>query len=146
MNVVGGLRMTPSRRAILSVLEVSCDHPTAEDICRLVRERLPRTSLATVYRNLEQLAQGGAIRVIEDGRNQRHYDAVLTPHYHVRCSKCGQVVDAPIDAQDALEREAAEASGYEITGHQLSFTGTCTECAGARDAACGKGVHDGSQG
>ena len=146
MNAVGGLRMTPSRRAILDALRAICDHPTAEEICSRVRERLPRTSLATVYRNLEQLAQSGAIRVIEDGRSQRHYDAVLSPHYHVRCAECGRLVDAPIDAQDALEREAAEASGYEITGHQLTFTGTCTECAGVRDAACGKGAHDGSQG
>jgi len=146
MNVVGGLRMTPSRRAILSVIEASCEHPTADEIFGLVRERLPRTSLATVYRNLEQLAQSGVIRIIEDGRNQRHYDAVLTPHYHVRCSTCGRVVDAPINVQDGLEREAARASGYQITGHHLSFTGTCNECAGARGAACGKGVHDGSQG
>jgi len=138
--------MTPSRRAILDALRATCDHPTAEKICGRVRERLPRTSLATVYRNLEQLAQSGAIRVIEDGRSQRHYDAALEPHYHVRCSECGRLVDAPIEAQDALERAAAEASGYEVTSHQLTFTGTCTECAGARDGACRKGVHDGSQG
>jgi len=146
MNAVGGLRMTPSRKAILCVLETTCGHPTAEEICSGVRERLPRTSLATVYRNLEQLAQSGAIRVIEDGRSQRHYDGVLAPHYHVRCCKCGRLVDAPIEVQDTLERAAAEASGYEVTGHQLTFTGTCTECAGERDAACGKGAHDGSQG
>jgi len=146
MNATGGLRMTPSRRAILDALRATCDHPTAEEICGRVRERLPRTSLATVYRNLEQLAQSGAIRVIEDGRSQRHYDAVLEPHYHVRCCECGRLVDASIEAQDALERAAAEASGYEVTGHSLTFTGTCTKCAGARDAACGKGVHDGSQG
>lgn len=146
MNGTGGIRMTPSRRAILDALRANCGHPTAEEILSLIRDRLPRTSLATVYRNLELLAQSGAIRVIEDGRSQRHYDAVLEPHYHVRCGSCGRVVDASIGALDELEREAAEASGYEVTGHTLTFTGTCTECAAARDAACGKGEHDGAQG
>lgn len=146
MNGVDGIRMTPSRRAILDVLRASCGHPTADEILNLIRDRLPRTSLATVYRNLELLAQSGAIRVIEDGRSQRHYDAVLTPHYHVRCGSCGSIVDAPIGRRDELERAAAEASGYEVTGHTLTFTGTCTECAAARNAACGKGDHDGAQG
>ena len=87
MKAVGTLRMTPSRRAILESLEAVREHPTAEEIWSLVRERLPRTSLATIYRNLERLAQSGAIRVIEDGRNQRHYDAVAAPHYHVQCDE-----------------------------------------------------------
>jgi len=146
MNEAGGLRMTPSRRAILDVLRSTCGHPTADEICNLVRERLPRTSLATVYRNLELLAQSGAIRVIEDGRSQRHYDGILAPHYHVRCGCCGRIVDAPIEMQDALERVAAEASGYEITGHRLTFTGRCSKCAAEQDSASGKGVHDESQG
>lgn len=146
MTVEGDVRMTRSRRAILDVLGATCDHPTAEEICSLVRERLPRTSLATIYRNLELLAQGNAIRVIEDGRSQRHYDAHLTQHYHVRCGACGRIVDASIETLGALEREAARASGYEITGHSLTFTGRCTECAAAREAACGKGEYDGSQG
>ncbi len=146
MHEGGDLRMTPSRRAILDVLRESCEHPTAEDICSLVRERLPRTSLATVYRNLEYLAQRDAVRVVEDGRSQRRYDAVLQPHSHARCAVCGSVVDVPLPGLAELERDAAEASGYEITGHNLTFSGTCPACAAACRAARGKGERDGSEG
>src|SRR6266436_2344636 len=59
-----GLRLTGPRRMILDVLRGTESHPTAEGVHRLVRRRLPRVSLGTVYRNLRLLvAQGLAAEI-----------------------------------------------------------------------------------
>ncbi len=122
------MRMTPSRRAILTELARAC-HPTADEIYRRVRRRLPRVSLGTVYRNLEVLQTSGLIRTLLDARGQRRYDARLDDHCHVRCEECGRVDDVRVLSERPLEESIEDDHGYEIRGHQLSFVGVCPECA-----------------
>ena len=47
-----GLRLTEPRRLILDVVRATDAHPSASTVYRQLRKRLPRVSLATVYRNL----------------------------------------------------------------------------------------------
>src|SRR5206468_3719987 len=56
-----GLRMTRPRRLILDAVRLTSVHPSAAFVYRRVRRRLPRVSLATVYRNLRTLAAEGFI-------------------------------------------------------------------------------------
>ena len=56
-----GLRLTRQRRIILEVVRATDAHPTAALVYRRVRRRLPRVSLATVYRNLRTLAAEGVL-------------------------------------------------------------------------------------
>ena len=55
------LRMTRQRRVILEELCKVDTHPSADEVYVMVRKRLPRISLGTVYRNLEILTQSGEI-------------------------------------------------------------------------------------
>jgi Fur family ferric uptake transcriptional regulator len=122
------LRMTRQRRVLLEVLEKAGIHPTADDIYRMVRRRLPHISLGTVYRNLELLCEKGVIRRVGLGGSQRHFDRERGLHYHVRCVRCGRVDDVPIKPAVGLERAARKATGYSITGHQVEFVGLCARC------------------
>ena len=54
-----GLRLTEPRRIILEMVRATDAHPSASMVYRTVRRRLPRVSLATVYRNLRRLAAEG---------------------------------------------------------------------------------------
>ena len=58
-------RMTRQRAVILEELRKVKTHPTADELYSIVRERLPRISLGTVYRNLDFLADTGEIRRLE---------------------------------------------------------------------------------
>ncbi|MGE5577510.1 MAG: Fur family transcriptional regulator, partial [Syntrophothermus sp.] len=53
--------MTRQRQIILEELKNVTTHPTADEVYEMVRRRLPRISLGTVYRNLELLAEEGII-------------------------------------------------------------------------------------
>ena len=44
-----GLRLTGPRRVVLDVVRSTESHPTAEWVHRMVRRRLPRVSLGTVF-------------------------------------------------------------------------------------------------
>ena len=55
-------RITKQRQVILEELRKLNTHPSADEIYKVVRRRLPRISLGTVYRNLEVLVQMGEIQ------------------------------------------------------------------------------------
>ncbi len=67
-------RMTNQRRVILEELKKLRSHPTAEDLHQLVRRRLPKISMATVYRNLEILCSEGLAQKMDVAGPQRRFD------------------------------------------------------------------------
>ncbi len=121
-------RLTPQRKVILEELMETDSHLTAAEVYELVRARLPRISLGTVYRNLETLSQLGMIQKLEVGGTQKRFDGKTNIHYHVRCLSCGRVDDAPMEPQTALEEAIEGLTDYEIIGHRLEFVGLCLKC------------------
>ena len=122
-------RITKQRQVILEELRKLNTHPSADEIYKVVRRRLPRISLGTVYRNLEVLAQMGEIQKLELSGSLKRWDWNTNKHYHIRCVRCNRVDDAPIAPLNQLENELYEATVFEIIGHNLEFTGFCPECS-----------------
>jgi Fur family ferric uptake transcriptional regulator len=132
------IRITESRRAILAALEASDSHPTADELYELVRLRLPRISLGTVYRNLDLLAREGLITVLTDAGAQRRYDAHGKQHHHVRCDVCGRVDDVVLDDPEEIGSMLKNARGYEVRGYNLCFHGICGSCSAREDGGGSK--------
>ena len=97
-------RSTNQRQVILEEIKKSNSHPTADDIYESVRKRLPKISLGTIYRNIEILYENGLIEKIGPVSNQMRYDGITKNHYHIRCIRCGRVVDAQIGRASCRER------------------------------------------
>ncbi len=124
------MRLTAQRQIILEELGKVTSHPTANEVYDMVRKRLPRIGLGTVYRNLELMAESGMILKLEVGGTQKRFDATTNLHYHVRCGVCGRVDDIELPVQNKLDRLAAKACDYQILGHHIEFSGICPECSG----------------
>ena len=120
-------RYSQQRERIYQAVRDSRAHPTAQMVYDALRPELPKLSLGTVYRNLQQMAAEGRLTQL-DGPVAR-FDAVLEPHTHLCCAHCGQVADGVLPYDAALDRTAM-ADGWTITGHSLTFTGICPACAG----------------
>ena len=121
-------RYSRQRETIYQAVLASRAHPTAEMIHEQLRGELPQLSLGTVYRNLRLLVEEG--RLQELGGPTARFDGVTAPHTHLRCKRCGQVLDLESLPYDpALDRMAA-AGGAVIESHSLVFMGLCPECAG----------------
>jgi Fur family transcriptional regulator, ferric uptake regulator len=128
MEQLPNMRLTTQRQIILEELgKVTC-HPTANEVYDMVRKRLPRIGLGTVYRNLELMADNGIILKLEVGGTQKRFDATIEPHYHIRCSSCGKVDDIAMEVQGQINLAAEKASNYIILGHHVEFSGICEEC------------------
>ena len=127
------LRMTNQRRVILEELRNVNTHPSADEIYEMVRQRLPRISLGTVYRNLEILSELSEIQKLDTGGPLKRFDGNPHPHYHIRCIQCHQVIDAPLRPLNTIEKPLIGATPYEIVGHRLEFLGICPLC---RDPNC----------
>lgn len=123
------VRMTRQRRVILEELRKLDGHPSAEEVYELVRKRLPRISLGTVYRNLETLSELGEIQKLEFGGTIKRFDGHTEPHYHIRCSLCDCIDDAPMSLLKDIEERVSAVTDYRIIGHRLEFFGLCPECA-----------------
>ena len=123
------LRMTQQRKVILEELRKVDSHPSADEVYEIVRHRLPRISLGTVYRNLEVLSKLGEIQKLELSGSLKRFDWDTAKHYHIRCIRCDRVDNAPIAPMNQLENELYGATVFEIIGHNLEFTGLCPECS-----------------
>jgi Fur family transcriptional regulator, peroxide stress response regulator len=127
-----GLRCTPQRLAVYEQLSQSTEHPTAEDVYQAVRSRIPRISLATVYKALEALVAVGVAAKLTSGTGgaRSRYDARRDLHYHFRCLRSGTVHDLPtrfdpdlLAKLDPRLHEDLGRRGFQVTGYRLELVG-----------------------
>ena len=121
-------RKTRQRQVILEELQAVTSHPTATELYELIRPRLPRVSLGTVYRNLDLMARMGLIEKLEHSGGEARFDANTAEHDHLRCVRCGRVDDVRTLPLDLARPEDDDLCGYEILGHRLEFLGICLGC------------------
>ena len=129
MNQLSNMRLTTQRQIILEELGKVRSHPTANEVYDMVRKRLPRIGLGTIYRNLELMAESGIILKLEVGGTQKRFDATVETHYHIRCTSCGRVDDIDIEVLDNINEIAARSCDYKVLGHHIEFSGICGDCS-----------------
>ncbi|RUM35018.1 MAG: Fur family transcriptional regulator, partial [Desulfobulbus sp.] len=122
------LRMTHQREVILDELGKAKGHPTADSLYEKVKKRLPRISLATVYRNLEILSEVGMIRKLEISGRQKRFDWDLEQHDHIYCVQCYRVDNIDIERDQKLSCPSAHDRGYLVKGCRVEFYGICPKC------------------
>lgn len=136
MNSAKNLRVTPQRRVILEELRKVDTHPTADELYEMVRKRLPKVSLGTIYRNLDLLSSEGIIQKLQAGNSQMRFDGNPEPHMHITCIHCGRVADV-MGGPDtsALCREVS--TDFTVLSCTVILHGICPECAAKEQHAFG---------
>ncbi|MFH2122261.1 MAG: transcriptional repressor [Pseudomonadota bacterium] len=122
------IRMTSQRQIILKELQKSKQHMTADELYWVIREKMPRISLATVYRNLEFLSEAGIIAKLEVGGRQKCFDSDVLTHDHVICVQCHRVDNIILKDEKEDYPSHGVMDGYIITGRRLEFVGLCPRC------------------
>lgn len=122
------LRMTNQREMILQELQKSRDHLTADELYQRIRKKMPRISLATVYRNLEILSEVGLIKKLEVSGRQKRFDWKTEDHDHIYCIRCHRVENLKLDREEIGVTVPDTVSGYRLTGYRLEFSGLCEDC------------------
>jgi len=102
-------------------------HATAEQVYDHIAQKYPTISKATVYRNLNQMAESGVLINIGNFHGSSRYDYNCCEHSHFICEECGRVYDVDIDFSDIYDK-AGTTGEYEISGCSISFSGLCRNC------------------
>ena len=116
------------REIILKTLKSNVVHPTAEYLYAVLKESEPNISLATLYRNLNQLADNDIIKKIDGLELSSHYDHNTHEHYHFICDKCKKVFDISADVAPDIVKKTEQKTGFLIKKHDIVFSGLCVEC------------------
>lgn len=129
--VGANLKLTSQRRLILKILlENAKDHPSAEEIYRLVRDQNPRIGLATVYRTLESFCELGILHELNFDNNCRRYELEQGEqhHHHLICLKCREIVEFKDGILKELEEHIKKEYDYQVVDHRIKFYGYCPNC------------------
>jgi Fe2+ or Zn2+ uptake regulation protein len=129
-----GWRFTRQRAAVFDHLRSVDSHPTAEEVYSAVRGRIPKISLATVYKALDALVDSRLATKIASVDGPARYDCRNDSHYHIRCLKTGQLRDlqTPFDA-DLLNKldphlvESLSEQGFQVSNYRLEILGHFVE-------------------
>lgn len=122
------MKYSKQREIILKTLEENAIHPTADQVYALLHAQHPGISLATVYRNLNQLVEMNVIRKIIGLDGATRFDHNTLSHHHFVCSKCHKVYDVAYEIAPALIAEAAAQNGLTIETYDIAFRGLCPDC------------------
>lgn len=109
---------------ICEIIDSSYGHMTAEQIFEVLKQTYPSVVLATVYNNLNNLAEEGMIRRISiEGMTDR-YDRTER-HDHLVCRKCGKISDITLED---LTAQLQQQIGVELVSYDLRLIYLCEEC------------------
>lgn len=121
-------RNTVQRNMVLAAVTKLANHPSADEVYTEVAKLHPDISKATVYRNLNVLAQEGMLRRICVANAADRFDYNISRHYHLKCTRCGEFSDLELPYMHDLDSRIETQTGYTLNNHDIVFEGLCPVC------------------
>lgn len=122
------LKVTPQRIAIFEQLVQSANHPTADNMFKSIRSKLPHISFDTVNRTLQTFSQIGIVDIVESFSGARRFDPNFKNHHHIHCIKCGDIIDFYNDEFDNLEVPKAIMNKNKVISKRVVLNVICEKC------------------
>ncbi len=119
--------MSKQRQIVLSVVNNSIDHPTAETVLYRCKSLMPSINLATVYRNLKALVGQGLVNKISQDEGDR-FDKTLCAHAHFKCTNCGSLTDLLEIDVESIKKEVELKYNFKASETNFVFKGVCSSC------------------
>jgi Fur family ferric uptake transcriptional regulator len=123
-----GLRVSAARRLVLEALYGAEGPLSAERIAEGLEGRLPRSDLASVYRNLETLEEVGLVRHVHLGHGPGLYALAAPEHEYLVCESCHAVRSVARAELDEVRAKVREQFGYEARFTHFPLVGLCPKC------------------
>ncbi len=124
-----GYRLTPQRMMVLSAIENSDNHISAEEIYAQVIAKYPHVNISTVYRTLELLKRLGLVTETDLGGGRvRYHPADKGHHHHLVCQECGRIIDLDESVLSSLERSLFREYKFSADLRHLAIFGRCESC------------------
>lgn len=123
-------KCTSQRLAVFDFLKDNLTHPDVDSVWIAVRKNLPAITRESVYRILNEFAEKGVIRRLDQIENAR-YDSRTDAHGHFICQNCGKISD--FNWPEGVTLPQNMISG-EVAHMEIRVVGLCPECRPAADS------------
>jgi Fur family ferric uptake transcriptional regulator len=131
-----GLRLSAARRLVVAALRAADGPMSAEQIAGGVGGRVPRSDLASVYRNLETLEGAGLVQHVHLGHGPGLWAlAGAGPREFLTCERCGDYRAVDPEDLEPVRALIRSAFGYEASWAHFPVVGLCAACAAASSPA-----------
>ncbi len=123
-----GLKLTHQRLEILHAMAAAKDHPSAEDVFKRVKLKVPPISLDTVYRTLALFERCGVIARVQFPDDRARYDPNTADHPHVVCINCEKIEDFSSPTLDDKEIPEETKEWGLVKSRHIELRGICRTC------------------
>ena len=125
-----GYRLTPQRLMVVSAIENSDHHISADEIYTQVLAQYPHVNISTVYRTLELLKQLGLVTETDLGGSRVRYHPVdKGHHHHLICQECGAITDLDEEVLSPLKDTLLREYKFSADLSHLAIFGRCIKCS-----------------
>lgn len=125
-----GYRLTPQRMMILSAIENSENHISAEEIYAQIVVKYPNINISTVYRTLELLKRLDLVTETDFGEGRvRYHPGGKGHHHHLVCQECGAIIDLDESLLTPLKKTLLREYKFDADLRHLAISGRCLKCS-----------------
>jgi len=126
---IQGYRLTPQRLMVVSAIESSDDHISADEVYSQVAAVYPSVNISTVYRTLELLKRLGLVTETDLGGGRvRYHPANKGHHHHLVCQECGTMIDLDESLLKPLQEALLLEHSFIADLRHLAIHGRCAVC------------------
>ena len=120
-------RETIQKAIVYDTVNELANHPTADEVYTRIHGKHPLISRATIYRNLNSLAEEGRVfKIIGNGVDR--YDHKLHGHGHIECVCCKKFEDVDVSEMEPINQRVERETGYQLIKRDVVFMGVCPSC------------------
>ena len=125
-----GLRNTPEREAIIKEIFSTHDHFDVDELYLRLKNKKKKISKPSIYRLIPYLLESGLIQDAFFKNGHLHYEHIYghAHHCHLRCLKCGKVIEFEEKSLKKIEKKLAEKHDFFIKAHKFEALGYCSNC------------------
>lgn len=123
-------RITRQRSALSELLERTPEFRSAQQLHAMLEEQGESVSLATVYRNLNALAEAGEVDALAAPGGETRYRRCRRTehHHHLVCRRCGRTVEVAETSVERWATQTARRHGFTEVSHAIELHGVCASC------------------
>lgn len=127
-------RNTWQREAVREGLEKLDGFVSAQELHSVLRDEGSTIGLATVYRNLAQLAASGEADSLQSPEGENLFRSCVTPghHHHLICRICGATRELSATVVEKWASQVAAEYGFSEIEHVVDLFGICEQCRESR--------------
>ncbi len=128
-----GVRYTTNRRELIETLNNNPGPLTVEELYRATEPRIPHSS---IYRDVRVLIDSQVLTPHHGVDRSNRFELaewLAGHHHHLVCVGCMAISDISLALEtefhlSELAENAADDTGYRVTGHTLEIEGLCPNC------------------